>query len=272
MSKRFLLLAAMALLPAVGLSVDQIRPPQPLRAPPPEAIETASGMSYIVVKRGPDANRTASGDFVEYRADIWTADGVTRASSRESGTQVAAIRRLSREQPALARALLTTPIGETRRWWIQYDRLLPGYPGMPSLLHVVDLTVVGETDPAKAPSDVAAPPADAVRTESGLAYRVLKKGPGGPRPTLSSQIEIHYSGWTPDGRLFDSSVVRDERGNFPLADLIAGWQEGVLLMSPGDTFRFWIPGHLAYDNLQHPQAPKGMLVFDVTLYGFKDVP
>jgi len=272
MLKRSLLIACMALLPATGLCVDQIRPPQPLLAPPPQAIETASGMSYIVVKAGPDANRTVSGDFVEYRADVWSSDGVTRASSRESGAQVGALKRLAREQPGLARALLTTPVGETRRWWIQPDRLRPGYPGMPNLLHVIDLTVVGESDPAKAPADVAAPPADASRTASGLAYKVLKKGAGGASPTTASQIDIHYSGWTPDGRMFDSSVVRGQRANFPLADLIPGWQEGLALMSPGDSFRFWIPGHLAYDSLDNLAAPKGMLVFDVTLYGFTDAP
>jgi len=270
MSKRSLLIALMVLLPATGLAVDQIRPPQPLLAPPPEAIETASGMSYIVVKRGPDPNRTVSGDFVQYRADVWSSDGVTRASARESGARVSAVSRLAREQPALARALMTTPVGETRRWWIQPERLRPGYPGMPDLLHVVELTVLGEHSPVQTPTDVAAPPADANRTASGLAYKVLKKGGGGPSPTLASQIDIHYSGWTTDGRLFDSSVMRDERAVFPLANLIEGWQEGLALMSRGDTFRFWIPGHLAYDNLQSPDAPKGMLVFDVTLYDFSD--
>lgn len=272
MSLRLLVLAALALLPAAGLAVDQIRPPQPLQAPPAEAIETASGMSYIVVKPGPDANRTVTGEFVEYRADVWTSDGVTRASSRESGSQVGAVMRLAREQPALARALMTTPVGETRRWWIQPERLRPGYPGMPELLHVIDLTVIGEKNPVQAPSDVAGPPADAIRTQSGLAYKVLKRGPGGPSPTLASQIDIHYSGWTTDGRLFDSSVTRDERAVFPLANLIAGWQEGLTLMSRGDTFRFWIPGHLGYDNLPSPDAPKGMLVFDITLYDFSDTP
>lgn len=270
MSTRFLLIAAMALLPAVGLGVDQIRPPQPLLAPPAEAIETASGMSYIVVKPGPDSNRTVSGDFVEYRADVWSSDGITRASARESGPQVGAVKRLAREQPALARALMTTPVGETRRWWIQPERLRPGYPGMPDLLHVMELTVVGERNPVQTPPDVAGPPADAVRTASGLAYRALKKGPGGPSPTPASQIDIHYSGWTADGRLFDSSVLRDERAVFPLVNLIAGWQEGLALMSRGDTFRFWIPGHLAYDNLPGPDTPKGMLVFDITLYEFTE--
>lgn len=271
MSLRTCLPALLLCLPGLALAVDPIRPPQPLQAPPPQAIETASGMSYLVLKPAPDANRFFSGEWVEYRADIWSADGVTRASARESGPQVATVRRLAGETPGLARAILSTPVGETRRWWIQPERLLPGYPGMPNLLHVVDLTVLGERNPVQMPADVAGPPADAQRTASGLAYKVLARGKGGPRPTLRSEIEIHYSGWTTDGQLFDSSVARDQRAMFPLSNLIQGWQEGLQLMSRGDSFRFWIPGHLAYDLMPpSPGTPRGMLVFDVTLYDFTE--
>ena len=160
MSLRPRLLALLLCVPGLALAVDPIRPPQPLNAPPKQAIETASGMSYIVLKPAPDANRFFSGEWVEYRADVWSSDGVTRASSRESGPVVATVRRLAAEQPGLARAILSSPVGETRRWWIQPERLLPGYPGMPNLLHVVDLTVVGEKNPVQVPADVAAPPAD----------------------------------------------------------------------------------------------------------------
>ncbi|HEX4853672.1 FKBP-type peptidyl-prolyl cis-trans isomerase [Arenimonas sp.] len=271
MSLRPRLLALLLCVPGLALAVDPIRPPQPLNAPPKQAIETASGMSYIVLKPAPDANKFFSGEWVEYRADVWSSDGVTRASSRESGPVVATVRRLAAEQPGLARAILSTPVGESRRWWIQPERLLPGYPGMPNLLHVIDLTVVGEKNPVQAPADVAAPPADALRTASGLAYKVLKRGDGGAKPGPRSEIEIHYSGWTTDGRLFDSSVARDQRAFFPLSQLIQGWQEGVQLMSRGDSVRFWIPGHLAYDmQPPSPGTPRGMLVFDVTLYDFTE--
>ena len=243
--------------------------PKPLAAPPANAQETASGMSYVVIKPAADASKLAAGPFIEFTADVWSADGVTRANSRESGPQLVLVQRLAREQPGLARALLTSPVGETRRWWFQADRLKPGYAGMPDLPHVVDLTVLGTKDPLQTPADLTSPPADALRTPSGIVYRVLKRGPGGPKPTLSSTVEIHYSGWTSYGRMFDSSVQRDVRAVFPLDKLILGWQEGVPLMSPGDTFRFWIPGSLGYDGAPaSPNAPRGTLVFDITLYGF----
>ena len=253
----------------LALAVAPLPPPKPLAAPPANAVETASGMSYVVLKPAADATRLASGPFVEFTADTWSADGVTRANSKESGPQLALVQRLAREQPGLARAILTSPVGETRRWWFQADRLKPGYAGMPDLPHVVDLTVLGNKDPLQTPTDLTAPPADALRTPSGIFYRVLRKGPGGPSPTLASTVEIHYSGWTSYGRLFDSSVQRDVRAVFPLDKLILGWQEGVPLMSRGDTFRFWIPGSLGYDNAPaSPNAPRGTLVFDITLYDF----
>jgi peptidylprolyl isomerase len=252
-------------------AVAPLPAPKPLAAPPANAVETASGIRYLVLKPAADASKMASGPFVEYRADVWSADGVTRANSKESGPQVVLVQRLASEQPGLARAILSSPVGETRRWWFEADRLKPGYAGMPDLPHVVDLTVLGTADPLRAPADLSAPPADALRTPSGIFYRVLKQGPGGPKPTLSSTIEIHYSGWTTYGSLFDSSVQRDVRAVFPLNQLIPGWQEGVPLMSRGDTFRFWIPGKLAYDNgPASPGAPRGTLVFDITLYDFTD--
>ena len=256
-------------LSAAAHAVAPLPAPKPLLAPPANATETASGMAYVVLKAGADPNRTVRGEFIQYRADVWSADGITRANSRESGPVIRSVRRLAAEQPGLARAILTTPVGETRRWWIAADRLLPGYAGMPALPHVIDLTVLGEKSPVQTP-DQLTPPADALRTSSGLAYKILKKGAGGERPSRSSTVVIDYSGWDSQGRLFDSSVTRGERASLPLQHLIPGWQEGVPLMARGDSFRFWIPGHLAYDTQPGNSSPKGMLVFDITLYDFSD--
>ena len=269
MNKRAWPLGFLVLFSASAFSAAPLPAPKPLDAPPANAIETAGGMSYVVIKAGPDQNRMAVGDFIEYRADVWSADGVTRFNSKETGPKIGMIRQLVGEQPGLARALMTTPVGETRRWWIRPDRLLPGYPGMPNLPHVVDLTVLGEKSPVQTPTELT-PPADALRTSSGLAYKIIRKGPGGERPSRTSTVVIDYSGWDGQGRLFDSSVTRGERASLPLPHLIPGWQEGVPLMARGDSFRFWIPGHLAYDSQPGGGSPKGMLVFDITLYDFSE--
>ena len=118
------------------------------------------------------------------------------------------------------------------------------------------------------PDNLRLPPADAVRTASGLRYVILKRGKAGEHPVPSSTIVIDYTGWDFQGRVFDSSLSRPQPSRFPLTGLIKGWQEGVLLMSPGDTFRFWIPGNLAYDGSPGGDTPKGKLVFDITLHSF----
>jgi peptidylprolyl isomerase len=112
------------------------------------------------------------------------------------------------------------------------------------------------------PPDVAAVPADARRSASGLASRVLRPGCGTQHPGSFSEVRVHYAGWTADGKNFDSSVSRGVPATFPLNGVIAGWREGVKLMVPGEKRRFWIPEELAYKGLSGPQ---GMLVFDIEL-------
>lgn len=118
--------------------------------------------------------------------------------------------------------------------------------------------------PIAAPADVAAPPAEALRTPSGLAYKVLKSGGADPAmPRVSDSVKVHYTGWTTDGKMFDSSVQRGEPAVFGLSQVIEGWTEGLQLMKVGDSVRFWIPESLAYKG--RAGAPAGMLVFDVEL-------
>ena len=126
----------------------------------------------------------------------------------------------------------------------------------------------GEPAPVEipAPPDVKAPPADAAKTASGLASRVLRKGSGKVHPRLDDTVEVHYTGWMTDGKMFDSSRKRGRTASFPLGRVIKGWQEGVQLMVTGEQRRFWIPAQLAYgDTPRRPGGPFGMLVFDVEL-------
>ena len=113
------------------------------------------------------------------------------------------------------------------------------------------------------PTDVAAPPADAQKTESGLAYKVIRQGTGTKKPVATSEVEVHYTGWQTDGTMFDSSHKRNKTAKFPLNRVIAGWTEGLQLMVEGEKTRFWIPEELAYKG--RSGAPSGMLVFDVEL-------
>jgi len=116
-----------------------------------------------------------------------------------------------------------------------------------------------------APPDVAAPPADAQRSASGLAWKVLQPGTGTRHPRPNSEVTVHYTGWTTDGEEFDSSVSRGEPASFPLNRVIPGWTEGVQMMVEGEKRRFWIPAALAYGDSPGGGAPAGMLVFDIEL-------
>src|SRR4051794_37232912 len=95
-----------------------------------------------------------------------------------------------------------------------------------------------------APADVAAPPADAQTTASGLAYKVLSPGTGTDHPTADDAVEVNYTGWTTDGKMFDSSEKRHKPAKFPLRNVIKGWTEGLQLMTVGQKNRFWIPSPL----------------------------
>ena len=128
-----------------------------------------------------------------------------------------------------------------------------------------EMTPPTPSDPTVAPPDVAAPPADAETTASGLASKVIQAGTGDRHPKTTDTVTVHYTGWTTDGKMFDSSVTRGEPSSFPLNGVIKGWTEGLQLMVVGEKRRFWIPGNLAYGENPRPGAPAGLLVFDVEL-------
>jgi FKBP-type peptidyl-prolyl cis-trans isomerase len=122
-----------------------------------------------------------------------------------------------------------------------------------------------------APADVAAPPADATTTSSGLAWKVLTPGDG-PKPSDRANVTVHYSGWQTNGQLFDSSRRRGQPATFPLNRVIKGWTEGLQLMEQGSSARFWIPAELAYGTNPGGGRPGGMLVFDVELLSIAEPP
>jgi FKBP-type peptidyl-prolyl cis-trans isomerase len=118
-----------------------------------------------------------------------------------------------------------------------------------------------------APADVAAPPADAEVSATGLASKQLEAGTGAVHPFPNSRVRVDYVGWKPDGMMFDySRKVRRNPSEFALNGVISGWTEGLQLMVVGEVRRFWVPSELAYgDNPTRQGAPAGPLVFDVDL-------
>ncbi|MFQ5748776.1 MAG: FKBP-type peptidyl-prolyl cis-trans isomerase [Planctomycetota bacterium] len=116
-------------------------------------------------------------------------------------------------------------------------------------------------------------PADTeiVTTASGLKYSVLEAGRGGAHPGLGDEVVVHYTGWLPDGTVFDSSVNRGKPASFRLGQVIEGWNEGLQLMTPGARFKFTIPSGLAYGKRGRPPRipPDATLIFEVQLISFE---
>jgi peptidylprolyl isomerase len=240
--------------------------PSDVATPPADAKKTASGLASKVLTAGKGTVHPKDVDQVKVHYTGWTSDGKMFDSSVARGeptsfgvTQVIA---------GWTEALKLMVVGEKRRLWIPAkiaygETARPGYPAGQLTFEVELLEIVS---PPETPKDVAAPPADAKKTTSGLAYKVLKKGTGKDHPTATSRVSVHYSGWTKDGKMFDSSVTRGEPTSFGLNQVIPGWTEGVQLMVVGEKTRFWIPGKMAYgDEPKRPGAPSGQLTFDVEL-------
>jgi FKBP-type peptidyl-prolyl cis-trans isomerase len=246
------------------LSVEKL--PDPPKAPadvaaaPADAQKTASGLASKVLKKGSGSDKPAATDIVKVHYSGWTTDGKLFDSS------------VSRNEPATfpldriikgwSEGLQLMTVGETRRLWIPKELAYNDRPGRPQGTLVFDIELLEILTP-KAPADVKAPPKDATTTASGLASKVLKKGTGKEHPSATNVVKVDYSGWTTDGKMFDSSVTRGEPAEFPLNGVIPGWTEGVQLMVEGEKRRFWIPEALAYKG--QAGAPAGMLVFDVEL-------
>ena len=103
-------------------------------------------------------------------------------------------------------------------------------------------------------------------TKSGLQYEVLTEGTG-KHPKATDTVRCHYEGRLLDGTIFDSSYKRNAPADFGLQQVIAGWTEGVQLMSEGAKFRFYIPYMLAYGEGGAGASipPFATLIFDVEL-------
>jgi peptidylprolyl isomerase len=129
----------------------------------------------------------------------------------------------------------------------------------------VGVGVEKEASSIPPPPDVAAPPPDSLKTSSGISTKQLQSGSGQRRPRATDTVVVHYTGWTTDGKMFDSSLARHQPSEFKLNEVIRGWTEGVQMMVKGEKRRFWIPENLAYQGGE----PKGMLVFDIELIDIK---
>jgi FKBP-type peptidyl-prolyl cis-trans isomerase len=234
-----------------------IAAPPDVAAPPADATKSASGLATKVIKPGTGKDHPTKDDVVVVHYTGWKTDGSMFDSSVAKGKP--ATFGVARVIAGFSEGLQLMVAGEKRRLWIPETLAYKGQREPKGTL-VFDVELIDI--PSHPPADVKAPPADAKKTASGLAYKVLKEGVGGRHPRPTGSVTVNYTGWTTDGKMFDSSVVHGEPATFQVDGVIPGWTEGLQLMYEGEKTRFWIPENLAYKG---KQAPYGMLVFDVEL-------
>jgi FKBP-type peptidyl-prolyl cis-trans isomerase len=265
--------APVATAPATPSATAPARPsappptPAPDATPPKDALRTKSGLSMVVLEKGKGTRKPKAKESVRVKALGFLPGG------RRFGSPQPTVISMSEAAPGWSEALSQMVEGEKRRIWMPPALAFGNTPGAPMSAGgdvVLELELLAIPDPPPVPKDLKSPPKDAIKTASGLVYKIMTKGTGTTHPTATSKVSVHYSGWSQDGKMFDSSVMRGEPTSFALNQVIKGWTEGVQLMVQGDKARFWIPGALAYgDKPARPGAPAGLLVFDIELIAIR---
>ena len=225
---------------------------------PDTAEKTASGLATRILTKGTGTNHPAATDQVTVHYSGWTTDGKLFDSSVKRG-QPASFP-LNGVIKGWTEGVQLMVEGEKRRFWIPANLAYGENPagGRPGGMLVFDVELLSIKAAPKPPAGARKTwpsPRHAEKTASGLASRVLTKGTGTVHPQATDQVKVHYSGWTTDGKIFDSSVMRGQPTTFPLNGVIPGWTEGVQLMVEGEKRRFWIPAKLAYGENRRPGRP-----------------
>ena len=127
------------------------------------------------------------------------------------------------------------------------------------------------------PVTTAAPAEEVARVEQYLAsanlsatkddrgfYYTIRNGGTGDKPNPCSTVKVSYKGRLTSGEQFDAS----EGIEFPLQNLIVGWQEGIPLIAPGGSITLYLPPSLAYGDAEQQGIPaNSILIFDIDLIG-----
>jgi len=99
-------------------------------------------------------------------------------------------------------------------------------------------------------------PTDFTTTDSGLKYRVLRKG-SGAKATASDRVVVNYKGWLDDGTVFDKSYGQGPFEFGVVGEVIDGWSEGVTYVEEGGMIELEIPSKLGYKENGYPPVIPG---------------
>jgi peptidylprolyl isomerase len=256
--------------------------PATVSSPPPDAQVTPSGLATQVLKTGDGSEHPGDNDCVSIVFRAWRRDGKlfsTSGLADEPATQC-----LRPAMPGIAEALKLMVVGEKRRIWLpanltaaavahHAEKHLMKDSEMPLIDLTFDLELVGILQAPPTPSDLRPPAKGALRMPSGVVMQILKPGTGSSHPSVTSWLTLNYTGWTSDGKLFESTALVNHPRLVLFGMALPGWQEALASLVVGEKVRLWIPAALAYG--EHPHStfqPAGDLVYDLELLGFNELP
>jgi len=238
----------------------------------PEAGErrilTSSGLAYVVLKPGTGSQRPTTGDAVRVHYIGWSADGKVLADTITRGRPATfPVRKLI---PGVVEALGQMTLGEKRRIWVPPELGFKDSSEMPEGTLVYEFELLDILEPPPTPANLVDPDPEARWTRTGLAWRVLQEGRGDRRPRPEDTVKVHYTVWSSDGELTDSTILRGHPDTLSVDRTVPGVAEGLQQMVEGEKRRLWLPERLGYEGMTG--APQGQLVFDVELLEIVDQP
>ncbi len=265
--------AGVAMTPPAGTPA-----PLDVFAAPADAERDPSGLARKILTRGtgtthPDLKHTV----LDLRYAGWERNGHQFEGTSTAGTP-------GRYDPTeliegLQHELSLMVEGERRRIWVPaalaYGKRT-NFANAPKGDMTYEIELVRIVPLPLPPKDVAGPPTDPKdksikTTKSGLVYQVMTKGTGKTHPVDESHAEVVYNAWTPDGHLFQTSIVAGDSMKVRVKLLPPGWREAMKLMVEGDEWRLWLTGKLAFGDLPPGESPlpfgppPGPVVFEVRL-------
>lgn len=205
-------------------------------ADPDRQRELQAGVRYemLAVGSGPKASKDQA---VSFRFAIFAADGRLVDCTEQRGGRTISGRRQDLPAGFLQELCELLKLGDRVRVAVP-QAAVPGSQG--DTVWVLELTGVHEV-----PAFRALDPQSTVTTASGLRYELLAPGEG-PSPGAGDTVLALYTGWLPDGTMFDSAHARGAPTSFALASVIPGFAEGLRLMRAGGRCLFEIPPELGY--------------------------
>jgi FKBP-type peptidyl-prolyl cis-trans isomerase len=253
--------------PAAPAAASPTAAPSDVKAAPGDAWGTPSGLSYKILTPGTGTGNPEPQDLVDVHFAGWTADGQLFDSAlAPASTQF----ELATAMPGWIEALSHMVEGEKRRLWVpaklSYAQDDPRKRTPPGAL-VFDLElvkIIKRPRPVPAPADVAAPPRSAKRGKGGVRWRMLSKGAGHHHPRPRDTVQVHYTRWTPDGKMIDSSLAAGQPTTMRADSMGPAWTEALHLLVPGGKARFWMPAALV-----SWAGPATTVVYDIELVAIK---